>query len=245
MTDIFFPDIEIEISGKKNILSCFGVSGTELNGALAEITKNTEAVWKILEEKFRVVFSVEGDTIKVRKKIASDLIDLFDDMLVCQGVFNPLLEVVLNIRKRGLKLSGAESCTGGLISSLITSIAGSSDFYWGGWVTYSNESKSDVLGVDKEILHNYGAVSEQTVIAMADQAAGLSNADISYAVSGIAGPSGGTPEKPVGTVWMAVSGKNRPGQARKFCFSGDRNRIQGTAAAVMLLYINSILIKDY
>ena len=245
MTDIFFPDIGIDETGEKNIISCFGISVTELNGALADITENTKIVCRILEDKFRVVFSVEGDTINIRNKVVSDLIDLFSDMLVFQGVFNPLSEVIKNIKKRGLKLSGAESCTGGLISSLITSIAGSSDFYWGGWVTYSNESKSDILGGDSEILQNYGAVSKQAAAAMADQAAELSGADISYAVSGIAGPSGGTPEKPVGTVWMAVSGKNRPGQARKFCFTGDRNRIQGTAAAVMLSYINYVLIKDY
>jgi PncC family amidohydrolase len=245
MTDLFFPDIIIETNGEKNIISCFGISGAKLGGILAEITENTETVWKILEDKYRVVFSVEGDTINIRKKIVSDLIDIFGDMLVCQGVVNPLLDAVNMLVKRGLKLSGAESCTGGLISSLITSIAGSSAFYWGGWITYSNESKSDVLGVDKEILQKYGAVSEQTVLAMADRAAEISGADISYAVSGIAGPSGGTPEKPVGTVWMAVSGKNRPGQARKFCFEGDRNIIQGNAAAVMLLYINYYLVKDY
>lgn len=105
--------------------------------------------------------------------------------------------------EKQLWLATAESCTGGWISQSITDIAGSSQWFDRGFVTYTNEAKQDMLGVAQATLAQHGAVSEQTVIEMVQGALANSRADVAVAVSGIAGPTGGTPEKPVGLVWHA------------------------------------------
>lgn len=114
--------------------------------------------------------------------------------------------VLVKMREAGLKVATAESCTGGLISALLTSISGSSDVFERGFVTYSNQAKTQQIGVDEEIIQEFGAVSSQTAMAMAAGCLDNSNADISAAVTGIAGPDGGTDEKPVGLVYIAVAG---------------------------------------
>lgn len=106
--------------------------------------------------------------------------------------------------KEGLTLATAESCTAGNIAAVITAIPGSSHFYKGGIVAYSDEVKVNLLGVNPEILEKHGAVSEETVIEMAKGAMKSMNSDCAVATSGIAGPTGGTPDKPVGTVWIAA-----------------------------------------
>jgi nicotinamide-nucleotide amidase len=108
------------------------------------------------------------------------------------------------LKERGLTLSLAESCTGGLIGNLMTNVPGSSEYFMGGVVAYSNQAKKDLLGVSPETLDQYGAVSDQTVREMAACARERFRADLSLAVSGIAGPDGGSPEKPVGTVLHRV-----------------------------------------
>ena len=109
-----------------------------------------------------------------------------------------------NFWKEGLTLSTAESCTSGYIASFITSVPGSSRFFKGGVVAYANEVKTDLLGVSPETLETYGAVSEETVLEMAKGAMKSMKSDCAIATSGIAGPTGGSPEKPVGTIWIAV-----------------------------------------
>lgn len=131
-------------------------------------------------------------------------------------------------RTAGLRVTTAESCTGGLIVGALTEIAGSSDVIGRGFVTYSNEAKMEMLGVPITTLVAVGAVSEETVQAMtagALSAAGK-DADIAVAVSGVAGPGGGSDEKPVGTVWLAVERKGRPSQAERQLFSGDRRAVR-------------------
>jgi nicotinamide-nucleotide amidase len=108
------------------------------------------------------------------------------------------------LRETGKTLAVAESCTGGLIASMLTDVPGSSDYFLFSGVTYSNDAKTSVLGVDREILTAYGAVSRETVMAMARGARRVSGADIAVATSGIAGPGGGTAEKPVGTVFFGI-----------------------------------------
>ena len=115
------------------------------------------------------------------------------------------LSVLVNdaLRRRGITLSVAESCTGGGVAAAITSVPGSSEIFKGGVVAYSNEIKRDVISVSEESLLAYGAVSETVVRQMATGVASLMHTDCAIATSGIAGPGGGTPEKPVGTVWTA------------------------------------------
>jgi nicotinamide-nucleotide amidase len=127
------------------------------------------------------------------------------------------------LREKGWKLATAESCTGGLISSTITDAPGSSAVFTYGFVTYANEAKRDLLGVSEQDLAEHGAVSEPVVRAMARGALKASGADIAVAVTGIAGPDGGTPEKPVGTVW--ISWATRDGYEQAIKFFHPRNRL--------------------
>jgi nicotinamide-nucleotide amidase len=148
------------------------------------------------------------------------------------------------LRQRGETLSTAESCTGGYVSHLITTVPGSSDYFMGGVVAYHNAIKTDRLGISVQTLEKYGAVSEETVIEMAEGCRRDFNTDYALSTSGIAGPSGGTPEKPVGTVWMAVA--DRSGTiTRKFNIPKDRiNTIKYSSTAVMILLWQRIFQKN-
>ena len=130
--------------------------------------------------------------------------------------------------KKNAKLTTAESCTGGGISKAITAVSGSSQWFEFGFVTYANTAKQKLLGVSLETLDHYGAVSEQVVREMAQGAIQQSNADYAIAVSGIAGPDGGTEQKPVGTVWVCWQ---TPQQiwTQKFMLKGDRQAIRTAA----------------
>ena len=130
-------------------------------------------------------------------------------------------------------LTTAESCTGGWVAKCCTDIVGSSAWFERGFVTYSNQSKQDMLAVKTETLTTFGAVSEQTVLAMAQGALKYSKANISIAISGIAGPDGGSDDKPVGTVWFAWATQNSA-KAECYHFLGDRDHVRRQAVAVAL-----------
>jgi len=155
----------------------------------------------------------------------------------------PLEKAILNLMlKKGLTLSTAESCTGGYIAHLITQHPGCSAVYWGGAVAYAYELKESILGVKESTLTTYGAVSEQTVVEMAEGALKHFKTDYAIAVSGIAGPDGGTADKPVGTVWIAVSHKNKT-VAKVFSFSNKRiQNIERSAASAFTMLLN--LLKE-
>ncbi len=123
------------------------------------------------------------------------------------------------------KVCTAESCTGGLIAKTLTDIAGSSDWFERGFVTYSNAAKSEMLAVPASLIEDYGAVSEAVATAMASGALRHSRADYSIAVTGIAGPGGGSDDKPVGTVWIAVASAEQR-VARRYHFEGDRQAVR-------------------
>ena len=127
--------------------------------------------------------------------------------------------------RRGWYLACAESCTGGGIAAALTDVAGSSAWFDRGFVTYSNAAKREMLGVSAQTLEHHGAVSCETVLEMAQGALGHSSARLAVAVSGIAGPGGGSPEKPVGTVWIAWAGPNGA-EAVPHLFPGDRRAVR-------------------
>ncbi len=137
---------------------------------------------------------------------------------------------------RGWWLAVAESCTGGLVGHLVTNVPGASRYFRGGVIAYHNGVKEALLGVPAEVLARHGAVSEATVRAMAQGVARLLHAQVGLAISGIAGPTGGTPEKPVGTVWMGLALPDRV-LARRFHFQGDRVAIKTAAARHALLWL--------
>lgn len=134
----------------------------------------------------------------------------------------------------GMMLATAESCTGGGVASAVTEIAGSSAWFDRGFVTYSNQAKVDMLGVTKDTLDSFGAVSEATVHEMVAGALRHSQARIALAVSGIAGPGGGTADKPVGTVWFAWGVKDGTSVARQHRFAGNRAEIRAQAVHIAL-----------
>lgn len=156
------------------------------------------------------------------------------DLLIDNDV---LVKISNLLKQKHLTVATAESCTGGLVAHSLTNISGSSDYFDRGIVSYSNNAKVELLGVSEEILEKYGAVSEQVAIVMAEGVRTKSNVDIGISTTGIAGPTGGTKEKPVGLVYIAVS-TTKNVVVKKFQFTG--NRIQNkestcNAALEMLL----------
>lgn len=150
-----------------------------------------------------------------------------------------ILTAALNARR--FMMASAESCTGGLISAAVTERAGSSSVFDRGFVSYSYESKEDLLGVSHEILENYGAVSHECASAMVQGALDHSRADIAVAVTGIAGPGGGLPGKPVGLVYIAVALRGQKPVVTKNLFTGDRNAVRGqTVDTALQLLIDTL-----
>ena len=137
-------------------------------------------------------------------------------------------------RAHGRTLAVAESCTGGLIGSMLTAVPGSSDVFQGGWITYSNGMKEAHLGVSPQLIAQHGAVSRETVMAMAEGACARSGASLAISVSGVAGPGGGTAEKPVGTVWIGLHDTQLGTRARRFVFPGERDIVRDRAAKTAL-----------
>ncbi|MES2957909.1 MAG: CinA family protein [Pseudomonadota bacterium] len=138
------------------------------------------------------------------------------------------------LRGKGWRLATAESCTGGLIAAACTSLAGSSDWFERGFVTYSNAAKCEQLGVDAGLLAAHGAVSQAVVEAMATGALARSTADVAVAVTGIAGPGGAVPGKPVGTVWLALMQRGGRVQSERLQLAGDRADVRAQTVVVAL-----------
>lgn len=135
------------------------------------------------------------------------------------------------LRRRGWRIASAESCTGGLIAAACTSVAGSSDWFECGWVSYSNAAKTALLGVDPALIAAHGAVSEPVALAMASGALQRAGVDLAVAVTGVAGPGGGTAAKPVGLVWLALAQRGPgaaavPVQAERLQLAGDRASVR-------------------
>lgn len=135
------------------------------------------------------------------------------------------------LQRAGLLLATAESCTGGWVAQVCTAIAGSSEWFERGFVTYSNRAKTELLGVPQETLVTDGAVSEATARAMAEGALRRSGAQVALAITGIAGPTGGTAEKPVGTVWFAWAATDRATKTERCRFEGDREAVRRQSVA--------------
>ena len=170
---------------------------------------------------------LEREKVKLEKILGEDIF----------GEEDTPLEVIVGelLKKKKLTVSTAESCTGGSIAARLTSIAGSSEYFNGSVVAYSNEIKAEILQVDENLLKEYGAVSQQVVEAMAINARRLLQSDFSIAVSGIAGPDGGTPQKPVGYVWIAVADAQTC-KSEVFHFGNQRmQNIQRTALSALNL----------
>lgn len=187
------------------------------------ITIGYRAAMPLLELK--VLSTSKNEELALVNK---EITKLFKSHIVAQGFKKApsFSEVLVNLlREKQLKISCAESCTGGLIASMLTSISGSSEIFESGYVTYSNQAKSDLVGVKEETLKTFGAVSEPVVKEMVAGALSRSGSDVAVAVSGIAGPNGGTKEKPVGTVCIGWGDKHNI-ETHTFIVNGNRTYFQ-------------------
>ncbi len=144
------------------------------------------------------------------------------------------------LNARGWTVCAAESCTGGLVMHRLTNVAGSSAYVLGGVVSYSNAAKQKLLGVREETLIAYGAVSEQTAIEMVEGVQGLFDAEIAVSITGIAGPGGGTPDKPVGLTYMALLRRGGTPTVRRHIWRGDREAIKSASANAVLSWILAV-----
>ncbi|WP_158784097.1 nicotinamide-nucleotide amidase [Pantoea sp. BAV 3049] len=153
-------------------------------------------------------------------------------------------EVGQLLLKRRATVTTAESCTGGWIAKILTDIAGSSQWFGRGFVTYSNQAKQEMVGVTAASLESYGAVSEQVVKEMAEGSRAEAGATFALSVSGIAGPDGGSVEKPVGTVWFGFAAESRETLAQRKVFSGDREAVRRQATAWALLTLRDHFLKN-
>ncbi len=181
------------------------------------------------------VWEVGVDDATVALDAAEAIIRAAADRWIFGTGNTDLAAVLLDaLRSGGHTLATAESCTGGLVGGRITAIPGSSDVYLGGVVSYANEAKTALLGVPAELIERHGAVSEEVARAMADGAAARLGADCALAVTGVAGPGGGSEEKPVGTVWFAWKVGNRV-ETQRAGFGGDRGQVRARAAQAAIL----------
>ena len=178
---------------------------------------------------------IEAELAKLRPILGASLYSYTDDTL--ENCIGSLLKTA------GKTVSAAESCTGGTIAALLTSVAGSSEYFLGSVTSYANSVKTDVLGVDPEIIASHGAVSSECVAAMAEGVRKLTGSDYSVATSGIAGPGGGSDEKPVGTVWIGVS-SHMGTETFRMVFKGDRKRNIERFAANALNKLREKLVNE-
>ena len=183
----------------------------------------------------------QSSALQAREQCQQQLQQLFGDHIIGEGDTLLAERVLELLRERGATLTTAESCTGGLIASMLTRIPGSSDCFHAGFVTYADAIKHAILGVSEETLAEHGAVSEEVVVQMAKGAMKRAGAEYAIAVSGIAGPDGGTDEKPVGTVWLAW-GKRNNIRTRCLCWPVERGLFQTMIAAAGLDMIRRVLL---
>ena len=201
--------------------------------------------WGTRVQESRISLYLTGGTDDQRKGMLSRLQGHFGKELVNPGDVDPLGAVVETLKDGGFQVAGAESCTGGYIAKLLTDLPGSSSYFWGAQITYAYDAKESLLQIDPALLAEYGAVSEETVRAMVQSLLRETPADVCYAVSGIAGPDGGQPGKPVGTVWVAIGGRNRGIEAVRLDFHAyTRDSVRRRSAYAVLILINRFLKGD-
>lgn len=214
--DSIYPWLkEHSVSGGyyQKFLRCFGLPEATFDQMISKIDfKDVELSFRVSFPEIKIKLVARSAVVEEAKKRVEDAADSIRKVLgnyVYGEDEMPLAEIAGNLLKnKGYRLSVAESCTGGIIASQVTDIPGSSEYFERGYVTYSNRAKVQNLGVSEETLKKYGAVSEEVVKEMASGVKRVSGTDIGIAVTGIAGPGGGSKEKPVGTVYLAIDGPN-------------------------------------
>jgi len=253
MTNAVLPKLSAWEAGSKlatcqRIYKIFGLSESEINRQITKLELSQEikiGYFPVFPDVHISVLSrgtdpetssqiFEESCQKVEQAIGNDIYGADQDEL--ESIVGSLL------KKRGLSLSAAESCSGGLLSHRITRIPGSSTYFTGAAVTYSNNMKVNILGVAPDIINQYGAVSHEVARAMALGMRDISGSDLAISITGIAGPDGGTPEKPVGTVYFGIGDENGIVTSISH-FRGDRHRVQTLAVHTGLNILRLHLLK--
>jgi nicotinamide-nucleotide amidase len=235
---------------RQRVYNIFGILEPEVNKKLKDLEKQ----YKSLILGFYPNFPENQLTVSVRSEKAFEAERLLDSIekvveerlsgYLVSKHGHSLEEVIGDLfNQKGMNLGVAESCTGGLIGHRITSVAGSSNYFDRSVVVYSNKAKKDLLDIPQRVLSRYGAVSERTARLMAEGVRKKSGSDLGLAVTGIAGPGGGTPEKPVGTVWIALASRQGT-KAGHFLFHGRRYQIKILSAYTALNWIREYLTDD-
>lgn len=254
MDKFVIPEILIQYKTlpvlRQRILKLYGLSEPDIAEILKDLTRRSENVILGFYPHFpenHVTISLRGHD---ESSVTSELGRMEKEIRRLVGPFifateNKTMEGVVGemLRDRKLTISIAESCTGGLIGDLLTNIAGSSNYFQGGVVVYSNKSKMDLLKVSYDTIEKYGAVSEQTVKEMAEGVKRRMNTDIGLAVTGIAGPDGGSREKPVGTVHIGLAAGNDI-FSRKYRFWGTRKQVKLNTSMMTLDWVRRYLNED-
>jgi nicotinamide-nucleotide amidase len=190
-------------------------------------------------------FSARGaDAHAALERFAHEVRPRLEDALYAEEDVG--LEIVVGqmLRERQMTISVAESCTGGLLAKRLTDVSGASSYVVSGYVVYANRAKTELLGMDPELIERHGAVSEPVARAMAEGALARTRADCAIAITGIAGPDGGTPEKPVGLIWLAIAIKGAETTAREIRLMGNREMIRARAAQAGLNMLRLRLLGD-
>lgn len=231
---------------ERRVLRFFGASESAVARALAEAGGEAPGVVVTVcarDFEIHVDLVFEPEAVGEAERLASGLRDRVGAYLFAEDE-RPVEELVLEAcRARGLTLGAAESCTGGLVAARLTSVAGSSDVFLGGVVAYADGVKLAGLGVPEEVLERHGAVSAETAAAMAAGARGRLGAEVAVAVTGVAGPGGGTPDKPVGLVYLHAEGPGG-GVRRELNLPGDRAAVRGRATAAALHLVRTLLAQS-
>jgi nicotinamide-nucleotide amidase len=235
---------------KQRVYKIFGLLENEINQRLKKLEQkdgsvqlgfypnfpeNHLTVLVRTNQAFRAERILDQLEIEIEARLGDTIVARNDQTL--EGVVGEMLST------KKMTLAVAESCSGGLIGHRITSVPGSSAYFAGGVIVYSNRAKMDWLGVPRNLLSRYGAVSEKTALAMARGILEKSKADLGLAVTGIAGPGGGTSEKPVGTVWIALA-SSRGTKAGQYLFEGRRRQIKALTAYTALDWVRRYLLTD-
>jgi nicotinamide-nucleotide amidase len=233
--DLFTPVVLEDSQGTAHL-----IGESALEEALARCAVGGVA-WGTRIADDRVAFYLRGGTAESREAFFAALRALVGETHIRRGDRGAAEVLHDALRASGTRIATAESCTGGLVGTWLTDIPGSSAVYVGGVVAYANETKRSLLGVQSAILERHGAVSREVVEEMAAGVLERTGADWGLAVSGVAGPDGGTPDKPVGTVWIAVRSRGGEGLTEGFHFPGSRDAVRRRSASAACIMAECLI----
>jgi len=242
--DKYFP---VKKKKYEKIIRIFGISESQLNDLIKQIEDNYNIYLSFLPHFPFIRLRIFAENLSETEinNLDDDLRRILGDYVFSWRDKDIGEEIKSLFIKNQLKFSVAESCTGGLISEMLTAVPGSSQYFDRGFVTYTNKSKEELLGVNSETLLKYGAVSEETAKEMVEGVLEFSDGDIAVSVTGIAGPEGGTEEKPVGTVFIGIGDRSSRVNIRKNNFWGNREQVRNFSATSALFMVLKWIEKYY